>query len=110
MCPRPSNSGCLIEKLPFFSSTGIAFEEDKVGKIVVGEVIKDGNAYKSGLVDSGDELIATSAIVYGLEEDYQGVMVRKGMQIVRLNVRGERFETVRIEHLWGCILNNLFSF
>lgn len=98
MYPGDSNSGCLIEKSHFFSSAGIAFEEDKVGKIFVGEVIKDGNAYKSGLVDAGDELIATSAIVYGSEEDYQGVMVRKGMQIVRLNVRGERFETVRIQH------------
>lgn len=44
----------------------------------------------------GDQLIATSAVVYGSEDDYQGVMVRKGMQIVRLNVRGEKFNTVRI--------------
>jgi hypothetical protein len=110
MYPGDSNSGCLIEKFHFFSSAGIAFEEDKVGKIIVGEVIKDGNAYKSGLVDAGDELIATSAIVYGSEEDYQGVMVRKGMQIVRLGVRGERFETVRIQHLWACISNKLLVF
>ena len=60
----------------------------------MGEVIEGGNADKSGLVDAGDQLIATSAIVYGLEEEYQGVTVRKGMQKVRLNVRGERFKTV----------------
>jgi len=60
----------------------------------VDEVLEGGNAYKSGLIEAGDQLIATSAIVYGSEEDYQGVMVRKGMQIIRLNVRGERFETV----------------
>ena len=58
------------------------------------EVVKDGNADRSGLVDVGDQLIATSAIVYGAEEFYQGVKVRKGMQIVRLGVFGEKFDTV----------------
>jgi len=78
-----------------WGSAGIAFEEDKFGNIFVDEVLEGGNAYRSGLIEAGDQLIATSAIVYGSEEDYQGVMVRKGMQIIRLNVRGERFETVR---------------
>lgn len=75
---------------------GIALEEDKFGNIFIAEVIRDGNADKTGLVDVGDQLIATSAVVYGSEDDYQGVMVRKGMQIVRLNVRGEKFNTVWI--------------
>lgn len=80
------------------SVSGIAFEEDKFGNVMVGEVIEGGNAYKSGLVDAGDQLIATSAIVYSSEDEYQGVVVRKGMQKVRLNVRGERFETVCPSH------------
>lgn len=74
---------------------GIAFEETKTGTVVVGEVISGGNAQNSGLVEVGDQLIATSAVVYSDTDEYQGVTVRKGMQIVRLNVRGERFETVR---------------
>ena len=84
----------IMFNLEYVVIAGIAFEEDKLGRMMVGEVIQGGNADKSGVVDAGDQLIATSAIVYGSEEDYQGVMVRKGMQKVRLNVRGERFETV----------------
>lgn len=87
-------AGCSRIKVEFTKPLGIAFEEDKFGNIFVDEVLEGGNAYKSGLIEAGDQLIATSAVVYGSEEDYQGVMVRKGMQIVRLNVRGERFETV----------------
>eukprot|EP01018_Ginkgo_biloba_P039597 Gb_22216 [translate_table: standard] len=88
--------GCSRIKLELSKPLGIVLEEDKVGNIFVAEVVQGSNADKSGLVDLGDQLIATSAIVYGGEEDYQGVKVRKGMQIVRLNVRGERFETVSI--------------
>lgn len=73
---------------------GIVLEEDKAGNIFVGGLVEDGNAAKSGLVDVGDQLIATSAIVYNDSETYQGVSVRKGMEVVRLSVRGERFETV----------------
>lgn len=76
----------------------------------MGEVIEGGNAYKSGLIDAGDQLIATSAIVYGSEEDYQGVMVRKGMQIIRLNVRGERFETVRSSYFNTYIIYMMLFF
>ncbi|KAG0630520.1 hypothetical protein M758_1G184200 [Ceratodon purpureus] len=87
-------AGCSRVKVDLKKPLGIAFEEDEFGRMFVGEVIQGGNADKSGLVDAGDQLIATSAIVYGSEEEYQGVMVRKGMQKIRLNVRGERFETV----------------
>lgn len=86
--------GCTRIKLELNKPLGIAFEEVKPGNIIVVEVVKDGNADKSGLVDIGDQLIATSAIVYDTEDYYQGVKVRKGMQIVRLSVRGEKFETV----------------
>ncbi|CAM6040130.1 unnamed protein product [Sphagnum compactum] len=86
--------GCSRIKVELTKPLGIALEEDKFGNIFIAEVIRDGNADKTGLVDVGDQLIATSAVVYGSEDDYQGVMVRKGMQIVRLNVRGEKFNTV----------------
>ncbi|XP_057833848.2 uncharacterized protein LOC131044522 isoform X2 [Cryptomeria japonica] len=86
--------GCSRFKVELSRPLGLVLEEDKAGKIFVAEIVKDGNADKSGLVDIGDQLIATSAITYGNVEDYQGVKVRKGMQTVRLNVRGERFETV----------------
>lgn len=87
-------TGCTRIKLALTKPLGIILEEDKAGNIFVAEVIRDGNADKSGLVDVGDQLISTSAIVYGTEDYYQGVKVRKGMQIVRLGVRGEKFETV----------------
>lgn len=86
--------GCSRVKVELSRPIGLVLEEDRAGNIVVAELVKDGNAEKNGLVDVGDQLIATSAIVYGSVEDYQGVKVRKGMQTVRLNVRGERFETV----------------
>lgn len=87
-------AGCSRFKVELRKPLGIVLEEDKSGNIFVAELLKDGNADKSGLLDVGDQLIATSAVVYGNNEDYQGVRVRKGMEIVRLNVRGERFETV----------------
>lgn len=86
--------GCSRFKVELSKPLGVVLEEDKSGNIFVAELVKDGNADKSGLVDIGDQLIATSAVVYANIEDYQGVRVRKGMEIVRLNVRGETFETV----------------
>ncbi|KAL2641427.1 hypothetical protein R1flu_009014 [Riccia fluitans] len=86
--------GCSRVKVELSRPLGIAFEETKIGTIVVDEVIKGGNAESSGLVEVGDQLIATSAVVYSDTDEYQGVTVRKGMQIVRLNVRGEKFQTV----------------
>lgn len=72
----------------------MVLEEKKEGGIVVAELVPGGNAEKSGQVQVGDELIATSAVVYNDEEFYGGVKVRKGMQVVRLAVRGEKFDTV----------------
>lgn len=37
----------------------------------------------------GDQLIATSGITYSKEEDYNGAKVKKGQQVVRLNVIGQ---------------------
>lgn len=86
--------GCTRVKVELNKPLGIVLEEAKAGNIFVAEVVGGGNAEKSGLIDVGDQLIATSAIVYGSEEYYQGVKVRKGMQVVRLSVFGEKFDTV----------------
>ncbi|KAL3677982.1 hypothetical protein R1sor_020938 [Riccia sorocarpa] len=86
--------GCSRVKVELKRPLGIGFAETKIGTIVVDEVIKGGNAENSGLVEVGDQLIATSAVVYSDADVYQGVTVRKGMQVVRLNVRGEKFKTV----------------
>ncbi|KAI5071172.1 hypothetical protein GOP47_0013423 [Adiantum capillus-veneris] len=95
--------GCSRVKVELSKPLGIVLEEDKAGNIFVAEVFEGGNADKSGLVDVGDQLIATSAIVYGSEDYYQGVRVRKGMQVVRLSVLGEKFDTVSSQVLYTSI-------
>ena len=66
-------------------------------------LLPGGNAEKTGGVEVGDELIATSAVVYNTEMDYGGVKVRKGQEVVRLTVRGEKFKTVSLlHHITNC--------
>eukprot|EP00897_Mesotaenium_endlicherianum_P008561 jgi/Mesen1/7733/ME000407S06965 len=86
--------GCSRIKVELGRPLGLVLEEDKSGNIFVAEVSSGGNAEKTGLIGVGDQLIATSAVVYNDSDDYGGVTVRKGMQLVRLNVRGESFNTV----------------
>jgi len=73
---------------------GLVLEEITPGRIVVSEIIPGGNADKSGQVRVGDELVATSALVYTTRQQYGEVAVRGGEEIVRLAVRGESFKTV----------------
>ena len=73
---------------------GLVLEEKKEGGIYVGEIVEDGNAAKTGLVNVGDELIATSGVVFNSTTDYGGVSVKSGEETVRLPVRTERFDTV----------------
>ena len=42
----------------------------------------------------GDELIATSGVVFNSTTDYGGVSVKTGEETVRLPVRTESFDTV----------------
>jgi hypothetical protein len=42
----------------------------------------------------GDQLISTSGVTYTRTEDYGGVQVRKGQEIVTLNCTAESFKTV----------------
>lgn len=86
--------GCSRISVEIGRPLGLVLEEDVNGNIFVAEVAKEGNAEKLGVIDVGDQLIATSAVVYEDSDSYGGVLVRKGMRIVRLNVRGETFDTV----------------
>ena len=72
----------------------MVLEEKKEGGIFVGEIVEGGNADKSGLVSVGDELIATSGVVFNSTQDYGGVSVKSGEETVRLAVRGEKLDTI----------------
>ncbi|CAI5518990.1 unnamed protein product [Closterium sp. Naga37s-1] len=85
--------GCSRIKIELARPLGLVLEE-RAGGIFVAEVAQGGNAEATGLVDAGDQLIATSAIVFDDSDSYGGVVVKKGMRIVRFNVRGEKFDTV----------------
>ncbi|CAI7846314.1 unnamed protein product, partial [Closterium sp. NIES-53] len=85
--------GCSRIKVELTRPLGLVLEE-RAGGIFVAEVARGGNAEATGLVDAGDQLIATSAIVFDDSDSYGGVVVKKGMRIVRFNVRGEKFDTV----------------
>eukprot|EP00898_Chlorokybus_atmophyticus_P002576 jgi/Chlat1/3319/Chrsp22S03414 len=87
-------AGCSRFSVTLKRPLGLILEEDKAGNIFVGEVQKGGNAEAEGSVTVGDQLIATSAVVYTKAQRYGEVNVRGGEQVVRLNVRGEDFKTV----------------
>ncbi|CAG9465076.1 unnamed protein product [Pedinophyceae sp. YPF-701] len=74
---------------------GLVLEEDKKTKSIrVAEIVPGSSAARTGLVTVGDTLVATSGYVYTRESTYQDTVVKSGQQLVRLAVRGERFETV----------------
>mmetsp|Transcript_32376 Transcript_32376/g.102979 ORF Transcript_32376/g.102979 Transcript_32376/m.102979 type:complete len:158 (-) Transcript_32376:1103-1576(-) len=73
---------------------GLTLEENKAGDIFVVGLVPEGNAEKSGMVDVGDQLIATSALVYTNSQTYGETKVASGEQLVRLACRGEKFKTV----------------
>lgn len=74
---------------------GIVLEQDsKNGNIYVVEIKADGSAARDGSVSLGDQLVATSGVVYTSETEYNGAMVKGGQQLVRMLVLGETFKTV----------------
>lgn len=86
---------------------GIVFEERREGGIFIAELPEEGKAARTGLAEVGDELLATSAVVYTGQDTYGGVTVRKGMEVVRIPVRGESFNAVRPHtrpHGSSCVL------
>ena len=87
-------AGCTRYSINIKRPLGLVLEEKKEGGIFVGEIVEGGNADKSGLVSVGDELIATSGVVFNSTQDYGGVSVKSGEETVRLAVRGEKFDTI----------------
>ena len=62
-------------------------EEKKSGGIFVAEIVPDGNAAKTGLVNVGDQLVSTSATVFNGTSDYGGVSVKSGEETIKFAVR-----------------------
>ena len=87
-------AGCTRYSIDIKRPLGLVLEEKKEGGIFVGEIVEGGNADKSGLVSVGDELIATSGVVFNSTQDYGGVSVKKGEETIRFATRGEDFKTV----------------
>lgn len=86
--------GCSRYEVRIKKPLGLVLEEDKTGKIFVVEIIEDSNAAKAGLISVGDQLLATSAMVFNSTEEYGGVSVRKGEETIMFQVLGEDFKTV----------------
>ena len=86
--------GCSRYEVRIKKPLGLVLEEDKTGKIFVAEILEDSNAARAGLINVGDQLLATSAMVFNSTQDYGGVSVKKGEETIRFATRGEDFKTV----------------
>ena len=87
--------GCSRYELSITKPIGLVLEERKdTRSIVVAEIVPGGSADKTGLVNVGDILIATQGYTRTTEQVYGEIVVRGGEKMVRLNVRGEKFDTV----------------
>ncbi len=86
-------AGCERIRLSLKKPLGLVLEANTAGEIYVVDVVPEGSAAKDGRIEVGDQLISTSAIVYTSEDDYGGVAVKTGQKMVRLLVRGEKFDT-----------------
>jgi len=87
--------GCSRYSVELNKPLGLVLEERKsTGTIVVAEITPEGNADNSGVITVGDQLIATSGYTRTREQTYGEITVPSGEQIIRLQVRGESFDTV----------------
>lgn len=87
--------GCSRYTVQLKKPMGLVLEQDsKTGNIFVVEIKPDGSAARDGRLSVGDQLIATSGVVYTRESDYGGATVKGGQQVVRMLVLGETFKTV----------------
>ncbi|CAL6350751.1 unnamed protein product [Bathycoccus prasinos] len=73
---------------------GLILEEDGLGGIVVVEVVFEGNSAKTKLIRKGDKILAISAQIKTRTQDYGGVSVGSGEEMIRLQVQGEKFDTI----------------
>ena len=74
--------GCSRYEVRIKKPLGLVLEEDKTGKIFVAEILEDSNAARAGLINVGDQLLATSAMVFNSAQDYGGVSVKKGEETI----------------------------
>ncbi|KAG2439932.1 hypothetical protein HXX76_004051 [Chlamydomonas incerta] len=87
--------GCARYSVSLKKPLGVVLEQDvKSGNIFVVELKAGGSAALDGRIKVGDQLLATSGVIYTSESDYGGAMVKGGQQLVRLRVQGETFKTV----------------
>eukprot|EP00198_Chlamydomonas_reinhardtii_P006418 XP_001695754.1 predicted protein [Chlamydomonas reinhardtii] len=87
--------GCARYSVSLKKPLGMVLEQDvKSGNIFVVEVKAGGSAALDGRIKMGDQLIATSGVIYTSESDYGGATVKGGQKLVRLRVQGETFKTV----------------
>lgn len=63
--------GCARYSIEVPRPIGLVLEENKNGTIIVAEIAPDGNAARTGMVQVGDQLIATSGLTYTTEQQYQ---------------------------------------
>ncbi|GBF93447.1 hypothetical protein Rsub_06580 [Raphidocelis subcapitata] len=88
-------AGCSRYTVELRRPLGVVLEQQQAGgAIVVASITAGGNADKTGQMTVGDQLISTSGVTYTRTEEYGGVNVRKGQEIVKLNCLGESFKTV----------------
>jgi hypothetical protein len=73
---------------------GLILEEDGLGGIVVVEVVSEGNSAKTKLIRKGDKILAISAQIKTRTQDYGGVSVGSGEEMIRLQVQGEKFDAI----------------
>mmetsp|Transcript_25992 Transcript_25992/g.56657 ORF Transcript_25992/g.56657 Transcript_25992/m.56657 type:complete len:161 (-) Transcript_25992:651-1133(-) len=87
--------GCSRYTVSLKKPLGLVLEQKSSnGNIYVVDIKPESSAEKSGQISIGDQLIATSGVVYTKELDYAGATVKGGQEIVRLLVLGEEFKTV----------------
>ncbi|PSC69815.1 PDZ domain [Micractinium conductrix] len=88
--------GCARYTVELPKPLGLVLEEGPGGRgVYVAEIAAEGNAARlAPQIGVGDELIATSGMVYTSEQEYGEITVRGGEQVVRLNVRNNDFKTV----------------
>lgn len=63
-------------------------QKGKDGGIFVVSITPGGNADKTGEFSEGDQLISTSGVTYTKTDDYGGVTVKKGQEIVQMSALG----------------------
>jgi S1-C subfamily serine protease len=73
---------------------GIVLEEDAKTKVISVSEVKPDSAAEKQNVRVGDILLATSGVTYNRIEDYAGVSVSAGQEVVRMAVKGETLKTV----------------